>query len=48
MLTLTGDFSSLTFPVSVFGWIAYFVSLGVIILAPSYIIADFVMELAER
>ena len=48
MITLTSDFSSLTFPASIFGSMAFLLSYAVMILAPSYVIADLVMELAER
>ncbi|RDI72670.1 hypothetical protein [Halopelagius longus] len=48
MVTLASDLSSLTFPASVFGSLAFAVSVAVMILAPSYVIADTVMELTER
>ena len=48
MITLTSDFSSLTFPASIFGSMAFLLSYAVMILAPSYVIADLMMELAER
>lgn len=47
MMTLTSDFSSLTFPASIFGSIAFFVSFAVMILAPSYVIADAVVGLTQ-
>jgi hypothetical protein len=48
MVTLSSDLSSLAFPASVFGSIAFIVSVGVMILAPSYVLADTVMDLVER
>ena len=48
MITLTSDLSSLTGLASIFGTIAFLFSYAVMILAPSYIVADLVMELAER
>jgi hypothetical protein len=48
MMTLTSDFSSLTFPASIFGSIAFIVSFAVMILAPAYIIADIVVELVDN
>ncbi|WP_224268362.1 hypothetical protein [Haloprofundus salinisoli] len=48
MMTLTSDFSSLTFPASIFGSIAFFISFAVMILAPSYVIADAVVGLTQR
>lgn len=48
MMTLTSDFSSLTFPASIFGSIAFIISFAVMILAPSYVIADTVAGLTER
>jgi len=48
MITLTSDLSSLTFPASIFASMAFLLSFVVMILAPSYVIADLVMELAER
>lgn len=47
MMTLTNDFSLLTFPVSIFGYLAYLVSYAVMIIAPSYVIADAVVGLTE-
>lgn len=48
MMTLMSDFSSLTFPASIFGSIAFFISFAVMILAPSYVMADIVMRLTQR
>lgn len=48
MITLTSDLSSLTFPASIFASMAFLLSYAVMILAPSYVIPDLVMELAER
>lgn len=48
MITLTSDLSSLTSPASIFASMAFLLSYAVMILAPSYVIADLVMELAER
>ncbi len=48
MMTLTSDFSSPTFPASIFVSIASIVSFAVMILAPSYVIADIVVGLTPE
>ncbi|WP_424007164.1 hypothetical protein [Haloferax denitrificans] len=45
MVTLTSDFSDFTFPASIFGSLAQIVSLAVMVVAPSYVIADTVVRL---
>ncbi|WP_148416188.1 hypothetical protein [Haloferax sp. KTX1] len=48
MMTLTADFSGFTFPASIFGGLAQIVSYAVMVVAPSYVLADTVTHLTDR
>ncbi|MFK5603736.1 hypothetical protein [Haloferax volcanii] len=45
MVTLTCDFSGFTFPASIFSGLAQIVSYAVMVIAPSYVIADIAVQL---
>jgi len=45
MMTLTTDFSGFTFPASIFSDLAQIVSYAVMVVAPSYVLADTVVQL---
>ncbi|ELZ56597.1 MULTISPECIES: hypothetical protein [unclassified Haloferax] len=45
MMTLTTDFSGFTFPASIFSGLAQIVSYAVMVVAPSYVLADTVVHL---